>query len=123
MQALAIYAGPNAKQHLASQGLSASDVKVIPAAAGGPKGLILGPLDRFMFNEWLPNSQQAIDLVGADALNGAGMDRVDNGTRRLIAAGLAANVEGRGVVVVAIATAGQRTHPGDIVVATLGARR
>ena len=65
MQALAIYAGPKAKQHLASQGLSASDVRVIPAAAGGPKGLILGPLDRFMFNEWLPNSQQTIDLVGA----------------------------------------------------------
>jgi hypothetical protein len=65
MQALAIYAGPKAKQHLASQGLSASDVRVIPAAAGGPKGLILGPLDRFMFNEWLPSSQLSIDLVGA----------------------------------------------------------
>jgi hypothetical protein len=45
--------------------LSASDVGVIPAAAGGPKGLILGPLDRFLFNEWLPSSEQAIDLVGA----------------------------------------------------------
>lgn len=65
MKALAIYAGPKAKQHLAMHGLSASDVGVIPAAAGGPKGLILGPLDRFMFNEWLPTSQQPIDLVGA----------------------------------------------------------
>ncbi len=65
MKALAIYAGPKAKEHLALQGLSASDVGVIPAAAGGPKGLILGPLDRFMFNEWLPTSDQAIDLVGA----------------------------------------------------------
>jgi hypothetical protein len=65
MKALAIYAGPVAKQHLASQGLRASDVGVIPAAAGGPKGLILGPLDRFLFNEWLPSSQQPIDLVGA----------------------------------------------------------
>jgi hypothetical protein len=65
MQALAIYAGPQAKQHLASHGLRASDVGVIPAAAGGPKGLILGPLDRFMFNEWLPTSEQPIDLVGA----------------------------------------------------------
>jgi hypothetical protein len=65
MKALAIYAGPQAKQHLASHGLSASDVVVIPAAAGGPKGLILGPLDRFLFNEWLPSSEQAIDLVGA----------------------------------------------------------
>jgi hypothetical protein len=65
MKALAIYAGPHAKQHLALHGLSASDVGVIPAAAGGPKGLILGPLDRFMFNEWLPTSQQPVDLVGA----------------------------------------------------------
>lgn len=65
MKALAIYAGPHAKQQLASQGLRAADVGVIPAAAGGPKGLILGPLDRFMFNEWLPDSQQVIDLVGA----------------------------------------------------------
>jgi hypothetical protein len=65
MKALAIYAGPQAKQHLALHGLSASDVGVIPAAARGPKGLILGPLDRFMFNEWLPTSQQPVDLVGA----------------------------------------------------------
>jgi hypothetical protein len=65
MKALAIYAGPLAKHHLAVHGLSASDVGVIPAAAGGPKGLVLGPLDRFMFNEWLPTSQQPIDLVGA----------------------------------------------------------
>ena len=65
MKALAIYAGPQAKQHLALHGISASDVGVIPAAAGGPKGLILGPLDRFMFNDWLPTSQQPVDLVGA----------------------------------------------------------
>ena len=65
MKALCIYAGPQAKQHLAKHGLGAADVGVIPAAAGGPKGLILGPLDRFLFNEWLPTSQHAIDLVGA----------------------------------------------------------
>ena len=65
MKALAIYAGPQAKQHLALHGISASDVGVIPAAAGGPKGLILGPLDRFMFNDWLLTSQQPVDLVGA----------------------------------------------------------
>jgi hypothetical protein len=65
MKALHIYAGPLAKQHLALHGLSAADVGVIPAAAGGPKGLILGPLDRFIFNEWLPTSDQPIDLVGA----------------------------------------------------------
>ncbi len=65
MKALCIYAGPQAKVHLQQHGLSASDVGVVPAAAGGPKGLILGPLDRFIFNEWLMGSAQPIDLVGA----------------------------------------------------------
>lgn len=35
------------------------------AAAGGPKGLILGPLDRFIFGQWLPQSSQTVHLVGA----------------------------------------------------------
>src|SRR5690606_38835537 len=46
-------------------GLSPEDIRVIPAAAGGPKGLILGPLDRFLFGDWLARSSQPIDLVGA----------------------------------------------------------
>ena len=65
MQALRIYAGPQARAHLASNGLLPQHVGVIPAAAGGPKGLILGPLDRFLFGQWLPQSQQPVDLVGA----------------------------------------------------------
>jgi len=40
-------------------------VGVIAAAAGGPKGLILGPLDRFIFGQWLPHSSQSVALVGA----------------------------------------------------------
>jgi hypothetical protein len=40
-------------------------VGVIPAAAGGPKGLVLGPLDRFIFGDWLARSDQRVDLVGA----------------------------------------------------------
>jgi hypothetical protein len=65
MQALQIYAGCKALAHLASDGLAASHVRTIPGAAGGPKGLILGPLDRYIFGQWLPQSDQAIDLVGA----------------------------------------------------------
>ncbi len=65
MKALAIYAGPAALAHLRAEGLSASDIRTIPGAAGGPKGLVLGPLDRFMFGEWLPQSTQPVDLVGA----------------------------------------------------------
>ena len=65
MQALRVYAGPRARQHLEQNGLSPADVGVIPGAAGGPKGLILGPLDRFLFGQWLPKSQQPVHLVGA----------------------------------------------------------
>ena len=63
-RALRLYAGPKALQQIQSQGLQPQDVGVIPAAAGGPKGLILGPLDRFIFGQWLPASQQPIALVG-----------------------------------------------------------
>jgi hypothetical protein len=65
MQALNIYAGPAARQHLEQHGLGPQDVRTIPAAAGGPKGLILGPLDRFIFGDWLTQSSQSVDLVGA----------------------------------------------------------
>ena len=65
MRALHIYAGKNALAQLARQGLQPSNVRVIPAAAGGPKGLILGPLDRFIFGQWLSKSAQPVHLVGA----------------------------------------------------------
>ena len=65
MQALHIHAGPKALAHIHAHGLRPEHVGVIPAAAGGPKGLILGPLDRFIFGEWLTQSQQPVDLVGA----------------------------------------------------------
>ena len=65
MKALSIHAGPRALEHLARHGLQPRDVGVVPAAAGGPKGLILGPLDRFIFGQWLPQSQQPVHLVGA----------------------------------------------------------
>ena len=65
MQALRIYAGPGARQHIEKNGLLAQHVGVVPAAAGGPKGLVLGPLDRFIFGEWLADTTHRVDLVGA----------------------------------------------------------
>jgi hypothetical protein len=65
MQALRIYAGPRARAHIEKNGLQACDVGVVPGAAGGPKGLILGPLDRFMFGDWLAQTAQPVHLVGA----------------------------------------------------------
>ena len=65
MKALDIFAGPRALAHIKAQGLAPSHIAVIPGAAGGPKGLILGPIDRFLWGQWLPQSHQTIDLVGA----------------------------------------------------------
>ena len=65
MRALRLYAGPLALKHLRERGLSPRDVGVIPAAAGGPKGLILGPVDRLLFGNWLRQAPQTIHLVGA----------------------------------------------------------
>lgn len=65
MQALHIYAGPLARQAIAQNGLQPEAISTIPAAAGGPKGLLLGALDRFIFGKWLTRSSQPIDLVGA----------------------------------------------------------
>ena len=64
-RALRLYAGPRARRHIEQHGLRPQDISVVPGAAGGPKGLILGPLDRFIFGEWLARSQQPVHLVGA----------------------------------------------------------
>jgi hypothetical protein len=65
MRALRIYAGPRARAHIGQNGLQPGDIGVVPGAAGGPKGLILGPLDRFIFGDWLAASGQPVHLVGA----------------------------------------------------------
>lgn len=65
MQSLQVYAGPAARARLAERGLRSQDIGLIPAAAGGPKGLTLNGLDRFIFGQWLAGSSQAVHLVGA----------------------------------------------------------
>ncbi|MEY3613966.1 MAG: hypothetical protein RL697_681 [Pseudomonadota bacterium] len=65
MRALHIHAGLKALAHIREHGLRPEHIGVIPGAAGGPKGLILGPLDRFIFGQWLPQSSQPVHLVGA----------------------------------------------------------
>ena len=65
MKALQIFAGPKALAHIRAHGLRPEHIGVIPGAAGGPKGLILGPLDRFIFGSWLSQSKQPVHLVGA----------------------------------------------------------
>lgn len=61
---LDIRAGKQATAHVTRDGLSPADISAIPAAAGGPKGLAMLPLDRRLAVEWLPRMQR-IELLGA----------------------------------------------------------
>lgn len=65
MPALQVFAGPRARAHLRERGLGPADVRVIPAAAGGPKGLVLNPLDRHLFGHWLRDAGPTVHLLGA----------------------------------------------------------
>ena len=65
LEALRLYAGPAALRWIRARGLQPGDIRTIAGAAGGPKGLILGPLDRWLFGQWLAQSDQPVDLVGA----------------------------------------------------------
>ncbi len=57
--------GARACQRIASEGLQAADVAIVPAAAGGPKGLILNGIDKWLFGEWFPGAPRPRKLVGA----------------------------------------------------------
>jgi hypothetical protein len=71
MQALCVHAGPRALAALREHGLRPEHVRAIPAAAGGPKGLVLNALDQYLFGEWLPRAPPTasgtapIHLLGA----------------------------------------------------------
>lgn len=65
MKALRVLAGPAALARLRQGPLTPAEVRVVPGAAGGPKGLILGPLDQFLFGDWLPRGRHTVHLLGA----------------------------------------------------------
>ena len=65
MNALQIHAGARARERLKERGLQPQDVRVVAGAAGGPKGLVLNPLDRLLFGQWLANSTHTVHLMGA----------------------------------------------------------
>jgi len=62
---ISIRLGARARQRIECEGLQAADVAIIPAAAGGPKGLILSGIDQWMFGTWLKQAPRQRRLVGA----------------------------------------------------------
>jgi hypothetical protein len=65
MPSFQLYAGPRARQHLRERGLRPQDVAVVAGAAAGPKGLVLTPLDRYLFGEWFRRRATPLHLIGA----------------------------------------------------------
>jgi hypothetical protein len=62
---ITIRLGARARQRIAAEGLRAADVAIVPAAAGGPKGLILHGIDKWLFGEWFPTAPRQRKLIGA----------------------------------------------------------
>lgn len=57
--------GPQSIRRIREHGLQAIDIAIVPAAAGGPKGLILQALDQWLFGEWLAGAKRHRSLIGA----------------------------------------------------------
>lgn len=63
-----IQAGKKAIQHIRKNGgLAPQDISVIPAAAGGPKWIILHALDKYLMQNWFGDRVKPLHLVGASA--------------------------------------------------------
>jgi hypothetical protein len=65
MNALSFHAGPMALARIRAHGLRAEDIAMVPAAAGGPKGLIFRNLDAWLFGDWFPRAPRERILIGS----------------------------------------------------------
>lgn len=63
--AISVKLGTRARAQIARDGLKPADISCIPAAAGGPKGLALIPLDRWLFGDWFAAAGHNPTLIGA----------------------------------------------------------
>ncbi|MEN8245737.1 MAG: patatin-like phospholipase family protein [Thermodesulfobacteriota bacterium] len=60
-------AGKKALARIRDGGLHADDVKVMAGAAGGPKWLILGHLDRYLFRSFFKLRKEPLYLIGSSS--------------------------------------------------------
>lgn len=65
MSDLTFHAGPRAFERIRTHGLRAADIAVVPAAAGGPKGLLFRALDGWLFGTWFPTAPRERILIGS----------------------------------------------------------
>jgi hypothetical protein len=62
---MTLYAGARVRDLIGQHGLQPAMLSAIAAAAGGPKGLGLIPLDRWLFGTWLREHTAPLELIGA----------------------------------------------------------
>ena len=62
---LVFLAGRRALERIRANGLASHDVRAVAGAAGGPKWLILGHLDRLLFGSWFRGRRQPLHLLGS----------------------------------------------------------
>jgi hypothetical protein len=63
---LTLRAGPDAAKLIRERGLRPQDIDIVPGASGGPKWLVLGGLDRYLFGDFLQHPRSApLLLVGS----------------------------------------------------------
>jgi len=60
-------AGKKALARIRDGGLRADDIKVVAGAAGGPKWLILGHLDRYLFGSFFHARKELLYLIGSSS--------------------------------------------------------
>lgn len=64
---LNFFTGDKAITLIRDRGLHPDDVTVVAGAAGGPKWLVLGPLDRALFSCWFKNRVKPVFLLGSSS--------------------------------------------------------
>ncbi len=64
---LAFYGGDRAVEIIREHGFTQDIVKVVAGAAGGPKWLLLGALDKVLFSHWFKKRSDPLFLLGSSA--------------------------------------------------------
>jgi len=62
---LSFMAGPRALEIIRNEGLKPDRVSVMAGAAGGPKWLVLGGMDRYLAGEFFKNRKKPLHLLGS----------------------------------------------------------
>ncbi|MDW3645895.1 MAG: alpha/beta hydrolase [Bacteroidia bacterium] len=58
-------AGKAAYEAIMDGGLKPEMIKLMSGAAGGPKWIVLGHLDRYLFGEWFKGRKEALPMIGS----------------------------------------------------------